>query len=219
MLYYKMNYTVRLDVLNPEDGDTLKKYLEKYSKYLVFEEVSSKTQKLHYQGVVYFDSEQEYKAAKVRFSSMFKSHTRGKKSMAKVKSEDYEIYISKDGKCFIAKEYTEEDIAILHSKSYKKTDKKKDKKSWFMILVDHVKSEGLNSNSSGWEIAAVVIDCYQNFCKCEPSDFQIQNYAKSIQRHLCFEECKANGNMNPYKSYLRARAKQVIGNTWVVVPF
>lgn len=112
-----MESTVRLDVINEADGDMLIKFLSMYDKYLVYEEIAEKTGKLHYQGVIHFADIRAFNAAKSRFTTMFgKTHPRSKKSMAQVRKEEYKYYITKDGKLFTSKNYTQDEIDALASK-------------------------------------------------------------------------------------------------------
>lgn len=88
----------------------------------------------------------------------------------------------------------------------------KEKINWFDFLMRHCEVKGINYLSSGWDIAAAIIDCYREHIKCEPNDFQIKCYAKSIQRQLVFQQ-----RPDLYQNYLHNRAKAVIGSEWTSV--
>jgi len=77
------------------------------------------------------------------------------------------------------------------------------------------KEHGITSSSAGWEIAGELIQYYQENHGCEPNDFQIKCYAKSIQRHLVYENAKESGRMDKWERYKRLRAQQIIGNEWI----
>lgn len=201
-----MDYTIRLDVLHQNDGEMLKKYLSKYSKYLVYEEIADKTLKVHYQGIVRFDSEEDAKNEKQRFYDMFRKHPKGSKSMAKVNKKTYEVYITKDKNCYVSKGYTQDDIDALESMSY---PKKKKRESWFKTLIQYCKDQNIKARSTGWEIAAAVLKCYQEYSKVEPNDFQLRCYAKSVQRVLIQESYPER-----FEYYVAIRAKEIIGNHW-----
>lgn len=209
-----MEFTIRLDVIDDTDADQLRKYLDKYSKYLVYEEVSDKTKKLHYQGIIIVEDDKEYNAAKVRFTSMFPNHKGGKKSMAKVKKDSYAVYITKDGNKFASRGYTDEDIQLLQSKSYKKTETKASLESPFKKAYEYVCKKGLTCSSSGWEIVECLIDYYRESIKCEPNDFQLRNMAKSIHTHLVYTRAQHEDRMHVYEAYRRQRAKEIVGTTW-----
>lgn len=212
-----MNYTVRLDILSPEDGPKLIKFLEKYDKYLVYDEISDKKKKPHYQGIIWYKDEKEAKAAKTRYTEMFgKTHPKSLKSMIKVNTDNYEIYITKGGKVFCSKDYTEDKILELQTKSYKKPTKKTTQKSQFSKILDYCKESNLQCTANGWEIAALILKYYTHEVKCEPNDFQIKCMAKSIQRQLCYEYSQESGK-NVFNNYIQQRAKDIIGHEWIHV--
>lgn len=128
--------TLRIDELG-DIKDRLGGFLEKYDKYLVYEEVSAVVNKLHYQGVVCVNDEKAYTAIKTRFSTYFKDVPKGGKSMAKVKSDNYEIYISKDKNPIFIKAYSNEEVKELQEKSYQKEEVKvKRRNPLFIEIVD-----------------------------------------------------------------------------------
>lgn len=156
---------------------------------------------------------------------------KGPKAVSKLKAADYpgekvypEIVINTMG-------ITEDSIKNSHeewwaeakdwkskkTKNEKINASKKEKINWFETLMLHVKSKGCTCHSDGWEIAKWIIDAYRVYVKCEPNDFQIKCYAKSIQRELVYEYSKQCGSMNIYDGYLRERAKVIIGSEWTHV--
>lgn len=215
-------YTFRIDVIpqveNIEERITLA--LQPFEKYLIAFEEAEKTKKYHYQGIVF--STWGHEKYKKYMESMFEEwkgtkQNKGKRSFAKVKKDEYEIYITKDGDFRFIKGYLADEVASLQEQSYQKpiasnpqVEKiKKKEKSWFHTLIDHCKSRGIHATSSGWEIAAAIIHAYSEYVKCEPNDFQIKCYAKSIQRELIKEQ-----RPERFDAYMIARAKQVIGHEW-----
>lgn len=207
-----MQYTIRLDKIDEKDGITLMKYLENYDKYLVYFEISRKTKKPHFQGIIEFVDSKAQKAAKTRFTTMFPNHTRGKKSMALVKKDSYEVYITKDGNVFASKGYTEDEINALYSQSYQKTDAVEDAKTSFQKALDYCKRAGCHSTSNGWEICERLIDYYTDNVKCQPNDFQLKSMTKSIAASL-----KRADTAHPeiYEGYRARLARSVIGPEWV----
>lgn len=122
-------YTFRVDMIatvsRDETEHRIEKCLSRFPKYLISLETSDKKQKLHYQGIVFADVEHRC------YQEHCKSHfiewkgERGKKgptSFAKVKTDNYEIYITKDHEYYIAKGYSDEEIEQLHQQSYKKRE-------------------------------------------------------------------------------------------------
>lgn len=118
--------TIRLDVKDYDrDIKKLTEFLQKYNRCLLFEEISNETKKLHFQGVIWHEDEKAFNACKTRFTTWFKeTHPTSSRSMAKVTSENYKVYITKDGKKVYSSGITEEEIEELHSRSYKKPEKK-----------------------------------------------------------------------------------------------
>lgn len=146
--------TIRIDEIGGVK-DRLSSFLERYEKYLVYEEVSDVVEKLHYQGVVHVCDEKSYIAIKTRFSTYFKDIPKGGKSMAKVKTDSYEIYISKDKNPVFIKSYTDEEVKKLQELSYKKKNNPIVKKQTFIEIVDEKFDEWIvevrkKSNRSDW---------------------------------------------------------------------
>lgn len=206
-----MRYTLRLDKISDTDELTLSKYLEKYMKYLVYFEISQKTKKPHWQGVIEFNDEKEYKAAKVRFTSMFPEHKGSKKSMTSVKKETYEIYISKDGDMFKCAGWTQQEIEQLQSQSYRKDDAVKDARNSFQKAFDFCVNNGITVTSDGYDIVVQLIKYYCQEVKCEPNDFQLKNMAKSIHAQLVYQQ----GDKQLFDAYAMRRAQDIIGCTWI----
>lgn len=123
--------TIRLDIIDEDqDSQRLIEFLNKYQKVVVYKEISSKTKKLHYQGVIWHVDEKAFNACKTRFTTMFKdTHPQSKKSMAKVKKETYKAYISKDGNLFFSKGVSEEELSDWQSQSYQPNLASEQKKS------------------------------------------------------------------------------------------
>lgn len=208
-----MDVTIRLDVINDDDADVLKKYLDKYSKYLVYEEIADITKKKHYQGIIRVNDEKEFNACKVRFTTMFPNHKASKKSMSKVRSKNYEIYIAKDGKVFERKGYSDEEIQALQEKSYKKGNEPV--ASSLAKAMSYCKDRGITDSSNGWSICETLIDYYRENVKCEPNDFQLRNMTKSIYTHLCYERSVRQGNPAIYENYKKERSREIMGSTWI----
>lgn len=207
--------TLRLDIKNDSTYSLLEKYLRKYDyKYLVYEEVSDKKEKLHYQGI-FWVPEKEHNACKSRWSTMFKDWTRGQKSMAIVKKSSYEIYCTKDKSPIFRNKYTDEEISALEDQSYKKKPERSENETTFQKAFNYCKEHGIDTYSDGWIIAETLIDYYREKVKCEPNDFQLKNMAKSIYTHCVYEKALAQGNMGIYTSYKQQRAKQIMGSEWI----
>lgn len=215
MIESQVALTIRVDIIGQFNTDDLMaKFLGKYEKYLVYHEVSDEVQKPHYQGIVWVPDNKAYVAIKSRFSTMFNEWTRGQKSMALVRKEQYEIYICKDKQLKWSKGYSQEEITQLESKSYKKDDKKQPVLTSFQRAYQYCKSHGLTTSSDGWQIAEMLIDYYRENVKCEANDFQIKNMAKSIYTHCVYDKSKELDNPAVYANYRKARAKQIMGCEW-----
>lgn len=157
--------------------------------------------------------DREFVNAKVRFSTYFPDHSKGKKSMSKVKKSSYSVYITKDGKMFAFKGYTESEIEALQDQSYHK-DKEKTVYSGFAKALAYCKDNLVTASSDGWQIASVLIDYYRINVKCEPNDFQLKNMAKSIHTQLVYEHAVRHNVMHVYDNYKNQRAKEIIGCNW-----
>ena len=204
------------------------KALEPYDKYIMGYEQSDVKKKWHYQGVIFIENETAYQTYKKTMEQIFVewkgkrgNKGNGLRSFAKVlKEESYKIYVSKD---FVkwSKGFTDEELKELKDKSYKKGEKKKkDKeKPWFQVLIEHCLANGVTASSAGWDIAASVIDAYREYTKCEPNDFQIKCYAKSIQRELVYARAIEIDRKDIYTTYLQRRARDIIGDSWTHVQF
>lgn len=205
--------TIRVDIIGDGTYEAMDKFLSKYEKYLVYEEESDKTKKLHYQGIIWLPDSKAHNAIKNRFSNHFSDWTRGQKSMALVRKEQYEIYITKDKKRVWSKGYTQEEIEQLESQSYHKNVKQPVLTS-FQRAYQYCKDHGLTTSSDGWQIAEMLIDYYRDNVKCEANDFQIKNMAKSIYTHCVYEKSKEQNNPEIYANYRRQRAKEIMGCSW-----
>lgn len=216
--------TIRVDDINDATNDLVLKYVDKYDKYLVYYEIADITKKGHYQGIVWVNDEKEYSAMKVRFSSTFPEHKASSKSMAKVKTDNYETYITKDGDLRFNKGYSMDEIEKLASKSYKKGEIKKTKKkveSNFEAAYKYCLDNGatIHSTGNGWEVCDLLQDYYRERIKCEPSDYQLQCMTKSICKQIIYEY-SVQHDPEIYKRYKRDRSKQIIGCSWTtpVIP-
>lgn len=127
--------TIRLDAIEDDTLSRLESFLSRYEKYLVYDEISDVMKKRHYQGILYVEDQKAYGALKTRFSTTFKSWTKGQKSMSLVKKDSYEIYISKDKNPVLIKNYQDDEIKKLQELSYKKPVKVK--KETFYEQVKH----------------------------------------------------------------------------------
>lgn len=125
-------YAVRVDIIGyNETHERMQQFLDGLSKYLVYEEVASKTKKLHLQGVVYYDGRE--KDLRDKWNECFpvdpwEAKVAKKKALAKVRSEKYEIYITKDNNLKYNKNFTEEEINTLYKQSYQKQEEEKEEK-------------------------------------------------------------------------------------------
>jgi len=125
-----VQYTIRLDELNPTDGDKLKKWLNKWKfngivRWLIFHEIADKTQKPHFQGMIEIDTDLVSEDThKERFRQEFKNtHPGGYRASAKVKKIEYLTYITKDNDLRYCQGFTPEEIDDLYKTSYKKSKK------------------------------------------------------------------------------------------------
>lgn len=212
-------YTLRLDVIDEVEESVIQQRIEsalsKYSKYLVYHEYAAETKKPHFQGIVW--SDQGHDTYKKYMEGLFPEWrgTRGckgagKRSFAAVKTDNYEIYITKDGDQRLIKGYTVDEVSELQSKSYQKAEKpkavrKKDLTS-FQKALEYVKSRGEHHLMEPQRIARVLIDYYTTQVRCEPSDYMIKNMVKSVMSQLLY-----NNEPERYERWADARAKQIIG--------
>lgn len=117
-----MQLTFRIDAREGVTADKVREFFDKYSdifeKYLIYEEVADVTGKVHWQGIIYTESTIGSIREKVR--RFFPGMSTGDYSLAKVKTENYEIYITKDKKRLVSKGYTDDEINTLEEKSFKK---------------------------------------------------------------------------------------------------
>lgn len=152
-----MKYTIRIDAkylgdnkdiledewLPDSTRNRLLGFLEegsRYTGYLVYREVASETQKVHYQGVVEID-EKDVSWHKERWSRVFKDYPKGKKSTALMKKLNYEVYITKDKDRVCVKGYTEDFIKACEEASYSKEERTKkdyfDRFKYYLWNYDH----------------------------------------------------------------------------------
>lgn len=124
--------TFRVDVLAHISQDIIEQRIAealkdlKSEKYLIsLEKADGESKKLHYQGIIFYDMKYEtYKKRMEAFFPEWKGE-RGKKgarSFAEVRTDNYEIYVTKDYNFKFVKGYSKEEIDELYSKSYKKRE-------------------------------------------------------------------------------------------------
>lgn len=209
--------TIRLDILDESYPDRFRKFIEKYDQYLVYHEISDKEKKPHYQGIIIFEDESKFRSGRVRFYDTFRDATKGHKSMAAVKNDNYQVYITKDKDLRYSKGFSDEVIRNLEELSFKKNSKEF-RSTTFARAHDYVVNRGISDSTSGWEIAEALIDYYRENIKCEPCDFQLKSMTKSIYTHLVYERAQRQGRPEIYELYRQQRAKQIIGNEWIFSP-
>lgn len=138
-----VKYTIRVDKIKDDTLESIKKFLEhdRYTRYLVYEEIADETKKIHYQGFVEFDDNlvgwhQE------RWSRHFKEYKQGSKSSAQVKKDEYLIYITKDKKKVLSKGCTDDFINTLETQSYHKvlTPQTKQKKQNYDFVKGYLEA-------------------------------------------------------------------------------
>jgi hypothetical protein len=133
-------YTFRLDVYEGLTTDLVESFLQKeqFPKYLIYKEVSSITEKLHYQGFVEVldNSEKAIKNLRSRLTSFFKT-SKDAYSFAKVKFETYTVYITKDGQRELCYGISDNEVKDLESRSYKKP-KPQSKQSYVEKYIEYM---------------------------------------------------------------------------------
>lgn len=208
--------TFRIDVLNDcPSQDVMVKYLDHYSKYLGYKEIADITKKPHYQGIVWVDDEKAATAAKTRWCTTFTTHAGSAKSMVKVKKETYEVYVTKSKSESFFKGYTPEDIQLLESKSYKKSDRKKPESN-FQAAYDFCIAKGITIHSCkhGWDICDKLQLYYLENNKCEPTDFQLSNMTKSIAKKIIYDYSIKTDRKDIFERYVQSRSKTILGTSW-----
>lgn len=140
--------TVRLDILTPSDGDRLKKFLDNYDRYVVYQEIADVTGKAHYQGYVSVGSAR--KDVKEAFHELFReTHDKHQRSFnVVVKVEQYMRYVAKDKDLAFAKGYDEVHIARCEAESYKKKEKGAVGGSMIVRAVEHFRSQGFGPDNT-----------------------------------------------------------------------
>lgn len=212
---------LRIDVLGPQGytEECMQKFLELYDRYLIAHEISDKESKPHYQGIIHFETKAAYDAAYTRFKRTFDSKlwSKGHRAFPMAKTSNYEIYITKDEDIRYKKNYTEEEINILISKSYKKENnvykkEKKEKESNFLAAYTFCVDSGITVSSTGWDVIAVLIRYYYQRVKCEPNDFQLKSMAKTILTKIYLDHHASDKAKQD--AYLRYRARVIQGPDW-----
>lgn len=169
----KVAYTIRVDITD-KDGNQLgqtyeqttermRTFLRVYDHYLIAEEVADVTKKIHYQGILWIngddqnDCDKNAKAMRKRFSTSFPAEAwkAGKdKSSALVKNiEQYQIYICKQQNIVFKSNYTDEDIEYYSIQSFSKTEtiknEKKKTNQFFDIVYEKWLESTLRKNVKG----------------------------------------------------------------------
>lgn len=125
-------YAIRVDIIGYDDTHKrMQQFLDPLTKYLVYEEVATKTKKLHLQGIVFYEGRE--KDLRASWDTIFpndpwEAKKLKKKSLSKVRNDNYEIYITKDENLKYNKNYSEEEIINLFKQSYKKEEEKENKR-------------------------------------------------------------------------------------------
>lgn len=169
----KVAYTIRVDITDKEGNqlgqtyestrDRMSQFLRVYDTYLIAEEVADVTKKIHYQGILWIEGDDQEacdkasKAMRKRFSTSFPSEAwkAGKdKSSALVKNiETYQIYICKQQNIVFKSNYSEEDIEMFSIMSYSKTEtlknEKNTKNTFFDIVLEKWNVSSLKSKLNG----------------------------------------------------------------------
>lgn len=117
----RTNYNVvfRLDHIDDSTPDKLKKFLDKYDRYICYKEIAKKTEKLHYQGYIDFPEKKLYEAAKSRWKSHFGDYASSARSFPLERNEGRgRIYVTKDRSRLFVKGYTSDDLEVLEGQSY-----------------------------------------------------------------------------------------------------
>lgn len=195
-------------------------YDSQLHRYIISFERGSETDKPHFQGYI----EHHFKANGYaqNVGKYFKELKPHEKSFAPKQKDFWKVYIVKDGDIRWLKGFSDEELAELRSQydpNFKQNNKKgqsqakrdAQKKNFFIDMMKYMEDNGINYSTSGWEIAETLLDYYELELKCEPNDFQLRCYCKSIQRHFMYSQATPE----QLKNYRRARAKVIIGHEWV----
>lgn len=177
-------YAIRVDFIGTDMHERMDKFLSIYDRYLVYEEVGTETGKLHYQGVVYHAGSET--AIRTRWTECFPSDPweakrAKKKSCTKVRSEKYEIYITKENNIQFKKGYTEEEINNLYKQSYKKEKediiKKVDKPTFQAIVVARFDEAVAKIGTENWVIGPRKISRVQDITRDSLIDWLVDTFA------------------------------------------
>lgn len=144
----KIAACARLDRVTDQDLDKLIKFVSKYEKSFIYQEVAAKTKKVHWHAYIPHETEKEYNAAKERYRVLFKgTHCSDQRSYPLDRTGRGGIYATKDGNCVFKKGYTDEEIAIIQSQSYQKKEKvclwKEIENSFYENVVLVAETEGI----------------------------------------------------------------------------
>lgn len=230
--------TLRLDVIDGKQvsdvEEVIKNILQSVhsEKYLISLEQGDETGKLHFQGVVYYPGDKSYEWYKKKCEEVTKEWKggRGKKngarSFAQIKDiQQYSIYVTKDGDIRFRLGYSDDEVNDLKSKSYKKVPKKEKDKvvkmsnynelaNYCMQQMKDFDFKNIPLRGVAEEIAYYIQDYYLNNMKCEPNDFQLKAYVKSILKWMIYE-LDSSSDKKSYKKYLNYRAMEICGDSFM----
>lgn len=140
-------YTFRFDYEGYEDKlSALTNFIKaQCSKYAIFDEVAEKTGKLHYQGKLM--PVQSLVTFRRKLLLAFPFCHRSNYSIAPVRKDSYDIYISKDGKVVINNVWTEEEIQKLKDQYVKPSEyakvmkEKKPNETWSQRIASEMEKQ------------------------------------------------------------------------------
>lgn len=147
-----------------EDGaktrkDKLLKFLEKYERYYVYQEIASKTKKLHYHVAIEFKTLKEYNALKQRWCDNFREVQKGEKSCSKDLTGNYHIYITKGRDRIMASGFTDAELSEFESKSYEKPQESMSRSfTWYLLKSFNEENKGILIYDSRTEMYRKIID-------------------------------------------------------------
>lgn len=140
-------YTFRFDYEGFEEKlPSLLAYIKsECSSYVIFDEVAEKTKKLHYQGKIKpVKSVETFRRNLLKSFPMF---NRSNYSIAPVKKDTYDIYITKDGKVVINNLWSQEKIEELQKAYVKPSEfkevmkEKKPNETWSQRIANEMEKE------------------------------------------------------------------------------
>lgn len=122
-------WTFRVDASEEITREKVVKFFEETTeedipKYLIYYEISDQKEKPHYQGVLFTKIKEN--TMRLRIKRYF-GVEKGSYSFAKVRKDQYEIYITKDGDQVCKRGYTDMEVFELYDKAYVKKQKRRDR--------------------------------------------------------------------------------------------